>query len=153
MKQIAKIVFEAPLLHSLSPYLHLLRYLQSKFSRMKKIVQWLLLFLPVAAVAQEKGVHFQHGITWQQVQAKAKAEKKYIFMDCYTTWCGPCKYMTAQIFPQEKVGDLMNANFINIQVQLDTTDNDNAEVKSWYATGHDIATKYNVMAYPTFPGV
>ncbi len=71
-------------------------------------------------------------------------------MDCYTTWCGPCKYMTAQIFPQEKVGDLMNANFINIQVQLDTTENDNAEVKSWYATGHDIATKYNVMAYPTF---
>lgn len=117
---------------------------------MKNIVKWLLCFLPVIALAQEKGVQFQHGLTWEQVQAKAKADKKYIFMDCFTTWCGPCKYMSAQIFPQEAVADLMNTNFINVRMQLDTTDNDNEEVKSWYATGHRIAADYNVMAYPTF---
>ncbi|TKK70772.1 DUF255 domain-containing protein [Ilyomonas limi] len=117
---------------------------------MKNIIQWLLCLLPIAALAQDKGVHFEQGLTWQQVQAKAKAEHKYIFMDCFTTWCGPCKYMSAQIFPQEAVGDLMNANFINVGVQLDTTDSDNEEVKSWYAAGHDIAKEYGIMAYPTF---
>ena len=117
---------------------------------MKNIIQWLLCLLPIIAAAQDKGVHFQHGLTWQQVQAKAKAEKKYIFMDCFTTWCGPCKYMSAQIFPQEEVGDLMNANFVSVGVQLDTTDNDNEDVKSWYATGHNIAKEYQIRAYPTF---
>lgn len=117
---------------------------------MKIIIQWLLCLLPVVAVAQDKGVQFQHGLSWQQVQAKAKAEHKYIFMDCYTTWCGPCKYMSAQIFPQDEVGNFMNANYINVEVQLDTTASDNEEVKDWYATGHDIAKDYKVMAYPTF---
>ena len=119
---------------------------------MKNIIKWLLCLLPLAAAAQaeDKGVHFEHGLSWQQVQAKAKAEKKYIFMDCYTTWCGPCKYMSAQIFPQDAVGNFMNANFINVGVQLDTTENDDAAVKSWYAAGHNIAKEYNVMAYPTF---
>ena len=117
---------------------------------MKNILKWLLCLLPVFALSQEKGVQFQHGLSWEQVQAKAKAEKKYIFMDCYTTWCGPCKYMSAQIFPQEQVGNLMNTNFINVKMQLDTTENDNDEVKSWYETGHTIANEYNVMAYPTF---
>ena len=47
---------------------------------MKNIIQWLLCLLPIAAAAQEKGVKFQHGLSWEQVQAKAKAEKKYIFI-------------------------------------------------------------------------
>ena len=117
---------------------------------MKNLIKWVLCLLPVVAIAQEKGVQFQHGLSWEQVQAKAKTEKKYIFMDCYTTWCGPCKYMSAQIFPKEEVGNLMNANFINVKMQLDSTENDNEEVKSWYATGHTIANEYNIMAYPTF---
>lgn len=117
---------------------------------MKNILQWLLCILPVIAFSQDKGVQFQHGLSWQQVQAKAKADKKYIFMDCYTTWCGPCKYMSAQIFPQENVGNFMNANFINVEVQLDSTDNDNAEVKDWYSTAHKLASEYQVMAFPTF---
>lgn len=123
---------------------------------MKRIAILLLLALPLALFAQDKtatpdkGVHFTHGLTWAQVQAKAKAQNKYIFMDCYTTWCGPCKYMSKSIFPQQVVGDAMNAKFISIKVQLDSTANDNAEVKSWKNTGKMIASKYEVIAYPTF---
>ena len=35
-------------------------------------------------------------------------------------------------------------------VQLDTTAGDNAEVKSWYQAGHNIAEQYKVQAYPTY---
>jgi len=71
-------------------------------------------------------------------------------MDCFTTWCGPCKYMSANIFPMKSVGDVINKNFIAVAVQLDTTDKDNEFVKSWYQDGHNIANDYRIRAYPTY---
>jgi thiol-disulfide isomerase/thioredoxin len=116
---------------------------------MKKLL--LLFFIvPTFIYAQEKGVHFEHNLSWTEIKAKAKAENKFIFMDCFTTWCGPCRYMSSTIFPTEEAGNFMNDKFINVGVQLDTTANDDAEVKSWYQDGHDIAATYNVRAYPTY---
>jgi thioredoxin-related protein len=102
------------------------------------------------ATGQETGMHFEHTNSWEQVLAKAKAENKYIFVDCYTTWCGPCKQMSKNIFPQAEVGKFYNDHYINIKVQLDTTDADNEEVRSWYADGKKLATQYEVHAYPTY---
>ncbi|GEO10053.1 thioredoxin family protein [Segetibacter aerophilus] len=115
---------------------------------MKKLL--LLLFVIPSILFAQKGVQFEHGLTWKQIQAKAKAEKKYIFMDAFTTWCGPCRYMTANIFPQEKVGTFFNQNFINVKAQLDTTKADNDEVKSWYTDAHNIMTSYKVNVFPTY---
>lgn len=117
---------------------------------MKKFIVALLLVSPVLLFAQNEGIQFTEGMTWSQVKAKAKAENKYIFMDCFTTWCGPCKYMSANIFPMKEVGNVLNKNFISVAVQLDTTDNDNDFVKSWYQDGHNIAHEYKVRAYPTY---
>jgi thioredoxin-related protein len=108
------------------------------------------LLLSVAVAAQEKGIHFEHALSWGDVKAKAKAENKYIFMDCFTTWCGPCKYMSTVIFPQGEAGDFFNDKFVNIEVQLDTTAKDNDQVKSWYADAHTIMTQYAINAFPTY---
>lgn len=116
---------------------------------MKKLLL-LAFWLPMMAVAQDKGMHFEHGSTWAEVKAKAKAENKYIFVDCYTTWCGPCKYMSANIFPQEKVGEFMNAKYINVKVQMDQTEKDGEDVKKWYADAKQIEKDYSIRAYPTF---
>ena len=115
---------------------------------MKKLC-WLLLLLPLLSVAQT-GMHFEHNLSWKDIQAKAKAENKYIFMDAFTTWCGPCKYMAANIFPMEDVGNFFNKSFINVKVQLDTTKADNEEVKGWYADAHGIMTDYKVNVFPTY---
>src|SRR5580704_17038791 len=96
---------------------------------MRKII--LILLFPLSAMAQ--GIHFEENSSWQQVQAKAKAEHKYIFMDCYATWCVPCKYMSKNVFTLPEVGDLVNENFISVSVQMDVTPKDNDTVKSWYA--------------------
>lgn len=135
---------------------------------MKGILPLLLFLLPFAPFAQKQktsagtkapkdaithsdsGVQFVHHLTWSEVQRKAKRENKYIFMDCYTTWCGPCKYMSKTIFPQRAVGDAMNDKFIAVKMQLDTSDADNEEVKSLYATAHAMARNYNVNVYPTY---
>lgn len=117
---------------------------------MKKIILLLLFTIPLLIQAQDTGIQFQHEASWKEILAKAKAENKYIFMDCFTTWCGPCKYMSASIFPLKEVGDFINDKFISVAVQLDTTDKDNDAVKSWYQGGHDIAEKYKIRAYPTY---
>src|ERR1700734_605902 len=101
---------------------------------------FLLMVVPFGLHAQvDTGVHFEHGISWTAVKAKARAENKYIFMDCFTTWCGPCRYMSTTIFPQKESGDYMNDKFVSVAVQLDTTARDADDVKAWYADGHDIA--------------
>lgn len=108
----------------------------------------LLLMLPFFAEAQ--GIKFEDGLTWEQVKAKAKAENKYIFADCFTTWCGPCKAMEKNIYPNDTVGDFVNSKFISVKVQLDTSKQDNDHVKSWYADAHNIMQQYKINAFPTF---
>ncbi len=127
---------------------------------MKKMILAVLL-LPLFSIAQTSttvatetasvgGMKFEHGLSWKEIQAKAKAENKYIIMDCFTTWCGPCKFMDKTIFPMKEAGDFFNANYINVQVQFDSTANDNAEVKSWHDDMKKIEKEFGVAAYPTY---
>ncbi|HSC52553.1 MAG TPA: thioredoxin family protein [Phnomibacter sp.] len=122
---------------------------------MKKLVVMLGMLATMGAIAQTptgpaKGMQFEHEADWASVLAKAKKENKYIFVDAYTTWCGPCKMMASEIFPMESVGNFYNSNFINVKVQLDTTKNDNTDVVKWYADAHEIMVKYSVRVFPTY---
>lgn len=89
---------------------------------------------------QNKGVNFQE-LTLQDALKKAKENKKgpkLIFMDCYTSWCGPCKDMTNNVFPQEICGTFFNANFVNVKFDMEKGE------------GLEIAKRYAVSVYPTF---
>ena len=56
---------------------------------MKKILLLLMnLFVGLSVFAQ--GVNFQE-LSLAKALEKAKGENKYVFVDCYTSWCGPCK--------------------------------------------------------------
>ena len=115
-----------------------------------------LLMIPLLGVSQpdvntqSKGIIFEQFGSWNEVLAKAKVEKKYIFMDCYTTWCAPCKRMDKEVFPLESVGIIYNKNFISIRVQMDRTPRDESNVKIWYADADSIRVKYQVEAFPTY---
>ncbi len=125
---------------------------------MKLFISFLLI-LPVLGLSQvisvtnldkTSGIRFEHGLTWKQVKLKAKEENKYIFVDCYTTWCGPCRYMAKNIFIQPNVGDFFNAHFINVAVQMDTTMADDASIKAQYLDAQMIRLKYSVTSFPTY---
>ena len=84
-----------------------------------------------------QGIAFEHG-TWKDVLEKAKQTNKPVFVDVYTSWCGPCKMMSKDIFPLAEVGAVYNANFVCYQVDAEKGE------------GVEIAKKYEVKAYPTY---
>ena len=96
-----------------------------------------------------QGIHFEDKLSWDQVKEKAKAENKGIFLDFYTTWCGPCKWMDENVYAKKEVGDYINKNFVSVKVQIDRTAKDNDLVKSWYGTSKRMEAEYKVAAYPT----
>ncbi|MBS1663614.1 MAG: thioredoxin family protein [Bacteroidetes bacterium] len=102
------------------------------------------------APAVAAGVHFEDTLTWTAVCAKAKAENKYIFVDCYASWCGPCKMMNREVFPQPEVGEYFNQHFVSIGVQLDSTAADDSIVRRRYKLGYLLKTQFGIHAFPTF---
>ncbi len=85
----------------------------------------------------QDGIQFDHG-EWAAIVAKAKITQKPIFIDVYTSWCGPCKKMAKDIFPLKEVGEKFNASFINYKIDAEKGE------------GIEIAKKYKVNSYPTY---
>ena len=79
--------------------------------RLVLFVGLMMMFLSSTVKAQ--GIEFFHG-TFAEAQVKAKKEGKQIFMDFYTSWCGPCKVMAKKYFTLETVGKEFNKKFICI---------------------------------------
>jgi len=127
---------------------------------MKRFFGFMTMLLSVMASAQSTdnstvdtintGIRFETGLNWEEILTKAKTRNKIIFMDCYTTWCGPCKEMEKSVYSLEKVGKYFNDKFISVKAQMDTSKKDGEAVKSWYADAHYIQEKYKVDAFPTF---
>ena len=103
---------------------------------MRKIIVLFLLSFSVVSFAQESGIKFEKA-NWNQILQKAKSENKIIFMDAYTSWCGPCKAMQARVFPDKKVGEYFNENFMNVKVDMEEGE------------GPSLGLKYPVRGYPT----
>src|SRR5687768_14288148 len=96
------------------------------------------------------GITWVDKLNWQQVLKRAKKENKYIFVDCYATWCKPCKQMDKDVYTNDSVGDLLNARYISVKVQMDSAKTDIEFTRSWYKTAREMGTAYRVAAYPTF---
>ncbi|GAH00631.1 unnamed protein product, partial [marine sediment metagenome] len=57
--------------------------------------------------------------SFEEAIKTAKAENKLIFVDAYTTWCGPCKWMSKNVFTEGKVGDYFNESFVNVKIDME----------------------------------
>lgn len=93
-----------------------------------------LLQLPLLLPAQ--GIQFEHG-TWAEVLAKAKSEGKPVFLDAMTSWCGPCKLMSKEVFPDPAVGAFFNTKFVSIKMDMERGE------------GANVSNRYKVSVYPT----
>jgi len=96
------------------------------------------------------GIQWTTNLSWEQIKQKAKAENKYIFLDCFATWCLPCKQMEKDVFSKAQVGEYFNDKFISVRVQMDKTEKDEVFVKNWYGDAAAIYKKYKIIVFPSF---
>lgn len=85
---------------------------------------------------KHEGIQFFEG-SWDEALTLAKKENKLIFLDVYASWCGSCKLLKANTFPEKEVGQYFNENFINLTLDGEKGD------------GIKIARQLNVRAYPS----
>src|SRR5688572_16644491 len=76
----------------------------------------------------EEGIRFVRGLSWKKILKMAKEQNKYIFIDCFTTWCGPCKLMEKEVFAKKAVAEFYNQHFISVRCQMDKTEKDDETV-------------------------
>ena len=117
--------------------------MQKKLNIIAKLASAFMLLLVIGASAQQtaepkedKGMDFFHG-TWAEAQAAAKEQNKYLVVDAFTTWCGPCKKMTRETFKDVTVGEFYNKNFINYKVDMEKGE------------GPGLKSVFKITAYPT----
>jgi thioredoxin-related protein len=54
-------------------------------------------------------------MTFEQAVEKSKTEKRKIFIDVYTDWCGWCKVMDKKTFSDPQVAKLLNEKFYAVK--------------------------------------
>ncbi len=88
--------------------------------------------------AQDDHINFMSQPKWKKVLKVAQKQNKPIFVDAYTTWCGPCKIMDRDVFTDKEVADFFNDNFISVKMDMEKGE------------GIQLKTDWNIKAFPTF---
>ncbi len=95
-----------------------------------------LLFLFIGTTFSQS-INFRNDI-FDSALAHAQKENKLVFVDTWAEWCGPCKLMEP-IFRDPALANYMNANFINVRIDMGTQ----SDVKK------QVQRKYNIFFLPT----
>jgi thioredoxin 1 len=88
------------------------------------------------ATTNTQGITFIEA-DWNKALAEAKKQHKLIFLDAYTSWCGPCKLLKKNTFSDKAAGDFFNTHFVNVAVDMEK------------GFGPALLEKYGVNAFPT----
>lgn len=102
---------------------------------MKRSLATLVIYAGIVSAACAQ-TEFRN-LGYEEALKAAGSEEKLLFMDFYTSWCGPCKKMAREVFPAKAVGEFMNPRFVSIKLDAEKD-------------GRGAASRYNVKSYPTF---
>ncbi len=61
-------------------------------------------------------------ITFEQALELSKGEKRKIFIDVYTDWCGWCKVMDKKTFSESNVASLLNEKYYAVKFNAEQTE-------------------------------
>lgn len=105
-------------------------------TKMRILWVCVLCFMGYTLMAQDRSINFETG-TFAEALKKAKESNKLLFMDCYTSWCGPCKMLARDVFTLNEVADYFNEHFISMKVDCEKGE------------GVELRKRFGVSAYPT----
>ena len=104
---------------------------------MKQVLFAAVLLYTGNMAAQNRSISFD-STGLETSLTKAKSDNRLIFVDCYTSWCGPCKEMSKHVFTQDSVADFFNAHFVNVKLDMEKGE------------GPALQKEFHVEAYPTY---
>ena len=96
-------------------------------------------------------------MTFEEAVAKSKVEKRKIFIDVYTDWCGWCKVMDKKTFSDPNVAKLLNEKFYAVKFNAEQTEDITFNGTTFKYVGengrgvHQLAAALlsNKLSYPT----
>lgn len=86
-----------------------------------------------------EGMEFFEG-SFEDALALAAQENKKVFVDVWTTWCGPCIVMQETVFPLPEIGEYFNARFVNYKLDAENEDQN----------GPEISARFEIELLPTY---
>jgi thioredoxin-related protein len=121
----------------------------------KIIIGLFLVMISGTTLAQE--------IKWMSMNAALKAQKKEpkkIFMDAYTTWCGPCKMLDRNTFTNHDVINYINKHYYPVKFNAEGNEEIKYQEKTFTNPGfdpnrkgrnsqHQFATAMKITGYPS----
>ena len=102
----------------------------------RMILSILICLLTINGYSQH-GVKFLEG-DLQSALNVARQQKKMVFVDVYTSWCGPCRWMSEEVLQTPEAATYFDKHFVCFKIDAEKGD------------GVEFAKKYDVHAYPTF---
>lgn len=125
---------------------------------MKKIL--LVVFIALFGLIN----NVQAQIKWMSMTEALQAQKKNkkpIFLDAYTVWCGPCKMLDKQTFSDETFASFINKNYNAVKFNAEGNEEIQFQGKLYKNPGfqearknsrnsvHELTLALGVRAYPT----
>lgn len=127
-----------------------------KFIKQPVFIMTFILLGMVAqnSFAQEGAVNW---LSFEEAVEKSKKEKRKIFIDVYTDWCGWCKVMDKNTFSQPVIAAYLNENFYAVKLNAEQRediifrDHTFKFVESGRRGYHELAASLlnNKLSYPT----
>ena len=86
-----------------------------KTSTKRKIAMKKLLLLGLLLVVGSMTAQKINWMSMEEALAAQEKQPKKIFMDVYTTWCGPCKLLDRNTFSDAQVAKFINDNYYAVK--------------------------------------
>lgn len=78
-----------------------------------------LLLAPIFYAAGQDEVSRVNWLTFEEAVEKSKTEKRKIFIDVYTDWCGWCKVMDKKTFQTTAVAKVLNEQYYPVKLNAE----------------------------------
>jgi thioredoxin-related protein len=141
----------------LEPYfcLHLLKRMKKTYMIKYLLVGAVSLIAPLAWAQESQAT--VNWLSFEQAVEKSKTEKRKIFIDVYTDWCGWCKVMDKNTFSEPLIAKILNEKFYPVKFDAEQKEDVvfNGNTFKFVAYGnkgsHQLAMALlnNQLAYPT----